>query len=274
MTPPKLGILAGGGPLPRRLAEAAVAGGRAVAIVCFEGQTDQNTPAGYDHCWSRFGAAGDILAWLREQGVGDLVFAGPVRRPSLSELRPDWRAAAFLARVGLHALGDDGLLKAITRGLAEEGFRVIGIQDVLADLLAPSGPLGVRSPDQTAAGDIARGIEVATALGRLDVGQAVVVQQGLVLGVEAIEGTDQLLERCGRLRRQGPGGVLVKMRKPQQDHRLDLPTIGTKTVEGAHRAGLRGLAVEAGGSLIMDRPAVATTADALGLFVTGIEVGR
>jgi DUF1009 family protein len=108
----------------------------------------------------------------------------------------------------------------------------------------------------------------------MDVGQAVVVQQGVVLGVEAIEGTDALLERCGALRRDGPGGVLVKIKKPQQDPRLDLPTIGVTTVEHASAAGLRGIAVEAGGSLIVDREHVAGAADARGLFLVGIEVPK
>lgn len=271
---PKLAIFAGGGPLPAQVGAAARASGRDVVMVCFDGQTDRDGAAAYPHLWARFGAAGEILDFLRAERVQDLLFAGPVRRPSWYELRPDWRAAAFFARVGWQAFGDDGLLSAISRALAEEGFRVIGITDILADLLAPAGVLGRVAPDDGGRADIARGTEVAAALGRLDIGQAVVVQQGLVLGVEAIEGTDALIERCGGLRRAGPGGVLVKMRKPQQDIRLDLPTIGPATVVRARAAGLAGIAVEAGGSLIMDRPAVVEACDAAGLFLVGIEAAR
>jgi DUF1009 family protein len=269
----KLAIFAGGGDLPARLAEAARGSGREVFMVAFEGHTAPASVAGLPHLWSRFGAAAAILDFLHGNGVTELVLAGPVRRPSLPEIMPDWRATRFLAKVGTRALGDDGFLRAITRGLEEEGFRVVGIQDILRDLLAPPGPLGALRPDAVAEADIARGIEVARIVGALDVGQAVVVQQGLVLGVEAIEGTDALIARCGPLRRDGAGGVLVKVKKPQQDRRLDLPTIGVQTVVGAASAGLRGIAVEAGGTLVMDRPALVAAADQAGLFVVGVAAG-
>jgi DUF1009 family protein len=268
----RLGILAGGGDLPARLARTAQASGRAVVMVAFEGHTEPAAVDGLPHLWTRFGAAADIIGFLRRHQVAELVFAGPVRRPSLAELRPDWRAARVLARIGVHALGDDGLLRAASRTLEEDGFRVVAIQDILRDLLTPLGVLGAVSPDAIATADIERGIDVASALGRLDVGQAVVVQQGLVLGVEGIEGTDALMARCGTLRRGGPGGVLVKVKKPQQDLRLDLPTIGVTTLEGAVAAGLRGIAVEAGGSLMMDRAELAAAADRAGLFVIGVAV--
>lgn len=268
----KLAILAGGGPLPGMIATAARGAGRAVFIVAFDGQTDPAAVAGFPHVWSRFGAAGTIIGRLRDEGVTDLVFAGPVRRPSLGELVPDWRTARFLARIGSRAFGDDGLLRAVVRELEEEGFRVIGLDDLLGTLVTCPGPVGRLVPDEVAERDIARAIEVARGLGALDVGQGAVVQQGIVLAVEAVEGTDAMLRRCAALARPGPGGVLVKTRKPQQDRRVDLPTIGTVTVETAAAAGLRGIAVEAGGSLIIDRTGVAAVADRLGLFVVGVEI--
>ncbi|WP_207478807.1 LpxI family protein [Arenibaculum pallidiluteum] len=269
--PPKLGIVAGGGDLPRRLVEACRQSGRPFFVVALEGQAEPGLTDGIPHLWARLGAGGAILAALREAEARDLVLAGRVRRPSLSELRPDLRTAAFFAKVGARALGDDGLLRAVTVELEREGFRIVGAQDVLRDLLSAAGPFGSILPDAQAETDIARGVEVAHALGLLDVGQAVVVQQGIVLGVEAIEGTDALLERCGALRRSGPGGVLVKLCKPQQDARVDLPTIGVTTVERAAAAGLRGIAVQAGATLTLDRSAVAEAADRMGLFVVGIE---
>ena len=269
----RLAILAGGGDLPARLAEAARGSGREVFMVAFEGHTAVTAVAGVPHLWSRFGAAADILDFLHGNGVTELVFAGPVRRPSISEIMPDWRATKFLAKVGMRALGDDGFLRAIARGLEEEGFRVVGIQDILKDLLTSVGPLGALAPDSVAEADIARGIEVARVVGALDVGQAVVVQQGLVLGVEAIEGTDALIDRCGSLRRDGLGGVLVKVKKPQQDRRLDLPTVGVQTVVAAASAGLRGIAIEAGGTLVVDRAELVAAADRAGLFVVGVAVG-
>ncbi len=201
-----------------------------------------------------------------------MVLAGAVRRPSFTDLRPDLWAARFIARVGMKALGDDGLLSALISGLEAEGFRVIGVDEVLADLLAAVGPYGRVMPDSQAELDIQRGIQVARHLGALDVGQGAVVQQGLVLAVEAVEGTDSMLSRCRELARRGPGGVLVKVSKPGQERRADLPTIGVETVERAARAGLRGIAVEAGAALILDRRAVGERADALEMFVVGVAV--
>ena len=268
----KLAILAGGGTLPARIAKAVRGQGREVFIVAFDGHTDPETVAGLPHVWSRFGAAGTILRRLHEEGVGEVVLAGPVKRPSFTELMPDWRTARFLARVGTRALGDDGLLRAVVREVEEDGFRVVGLHDLLKDLLTVIGPVGRLVPDGDAERDIARAVEVARAMGGLDVGQGAVVQQGIVLAVEAIEGTDAMLDRCAALARPGPGGVLVKVKKPKQDRRIDLPTMGITTVEKAAAAGLRGIAVEAGGSLLVDRSAVAAAADRLGLFVVGIEI--
>lgn len=268
----KLAILAGGGTLPARIANAVRGQGREVFIVAFDGHTDPETVAGVPHVWSRFGAAGTILRRLHEEGVGEVVLAGPVKRPSFTELMPDWRTARFLARVGTRALGDDGLLRAVVREVEEDGFRVVGLHDLLKELLTVAGPVGRLAPDADAERDIARAVEVARALGALDVGQGAVVQQGIVLAVEAIEGTDAMLARCAALARPGTGGVLVKVKKPKQDRRIDLPTMGVTTVEKAAAAGLRGIAIEAGGSLLVDRTAVAEAADRLGLFVVGIEI--
>src|SRR3546814_5686365 len=184
---------------------------------------------------------------------------------------PDWRAARFLARIGFARIGDDGLLNSIRDLLQEEGFRLVGAHDVLEGLLARQGLLTRTAPDEMAMADIARGLAAARAIGDLDIGQAAVVQQGIVLALEAIEGTDRMLDRCADLRREGPGGVLVKARGSEEDDRLDLPTIGVRTVERAAAAGLRGIAVEAGGALIVDAAAVAASADRLGLYVVVVE---
>jgi UDP-2,3-diacylglucosamine hydrolase len=266
----KLGIFAGGGELPLRIIEACRAAERGVFVLAFEGAADPAVASGVPHAWVRLGAAGEALRLLREQRVEEIVFAGSVKRPSLLSLRPDWRAAKFFARVGYRALGDDGLLKAVIREFESEGFRVVGAEVILGSALAPVGPLGRHGPDAQAEDDIAVGFRIVRALGALDIGQAAVVQQGLVLGVEAIEGTDALIARCAGLRREGPGGVLVKAPKPGQERRADLPTIGRRTVEGAAAAGLRGIAVEAGATLIIDRTAIAAAADHAGLFVVGI----
>ena len=270
--PPKLGILAGRGELPARIIQACRETGRDYFVIAFEEQTAPETVAGAPHAWVRLGAAGSALQRLRDAGVEELVMAGGVRRPSLSALRPDAWAVKVFAKKGGKALGDDGLLSALVTALEDEGFRMVGADDVVSDLLAPQGLLGVIVPEAEAKADIALGIEVALGLGALDVGQAVVVQQGLVLGVEAAEGTDALIERCAGLRRSGFGGVLVKVKKPGQERRADLPTIGVPTVTAVAAAGLSGIAVEAGGTLVMDRIAVAAAADRAGVFVIGVPV--
>lgn len=266
-----LGIVAGGGSLPRRLVESCQASGRGAFVVAVEGHTDPATVAGTDHLWIRMGQSERAIRALRAAGARELVLVGAVKRPSMTELRPDRLTFKVLARIGFNSLGDDGLLGAVVKALEAEGFVLRGVEEFLQDLLAAEGCFGTLRPDEAAWRDIRRGIEVVHAMGAADVGQATVIQDGLVLGVEALEGTDALLARCGPLRRQGPGGVLVKLRKPGQERRADLPTIGVATVEGAAQAGLRGIAVEAGGTLVVDAPAVTAAADRAGLFLVGIE---
>lgn len=223
-----------------------------------------------EQAWIRMGEAGTGIRHLHEAGCADIVMAGHVRRPTLVSLRPDWRTARFFARLGFKALGDDSLLSSLTKELEDEGFTVIGADDVLPDLRPQVGVLGRCAPDDQARADIARAVEVVSALGALDVGQGAVVQQGIVLGVEAVEGTDALLARCRDLARPGPGGVLVKLCKPGQEKRVDLPTVGPDTLRNAAAAGLRGVAMHANGSILLDREATIAAADEAGLFLVAI----
>ena len=266
-----LGIIAGGGQLPGQVAAAARAAGRSVFLVGLEGFAEPAVLAPWPHEMVRILAAGRIIAALREHGCQDLVLVGPVRRPSLLDLRPDAEGARILARIGRAAFaGDDGLLAAVVRIFAEEGFRVLGAHEILNEALGPAGMLSQAVPDAVAMADIRRGIAVASALGAIDVGQGCVVQQGIVLAVEAAEGTDAMLARCASLARPGRGGVLVKLVKPGQDRRTDLPTIGPETLRGAAAAGLRGVAFEAGGTILADRDAAIAAADGAGLFLLGL----
>lgn len=268
--PARLAIVAGSGALPRLLVRAARAEGREVLVVGLQGMVDRETLEAAPSIEVPLGAAARLEQELRSREIETVVFAGKVRRPTWRELRPDWRAAGFLARIGLRALGDDGLVSAITRVFEAEGFRVIGPHELLANLLTPAGTLGRHSPDEEALADIARGAEVVRAIGLADVGQACIVQQGLVLGVEAIEGTDALIERCRALARPGPGAVLVKAKKPQQERRNDLPTVGLETVRLAADCGLRGIALGAGDTFMLEPAEMTALADERGLFLHGI----
>jgi DUF1009 family protein len=269
--PEPLGIIAGGGSLPRRVADAARAAGRPVAVAVMEGHGDPADWASYPHVVLRLGLAARMLSWLKSRGARQLVLSGRVARPSFLSLRPDSDTLRLVMRIGRRAFGgDDELLSAIVAVLREEGFEPVGAEQVLQGLLAPAGLLTRASPDAEAMGDIARGVAVVRALGAVDVGQGAVVQQGLVLAVEAIEGTDAMLARAGTLRRPGPGGVFVKLVKPGQDRRVDLPTLGPTTVSHVTAAGLRGIAFEAEGCILAERDAMIVTADAAGLFLLGL----
>ncbi len=264
---PKLGIIAGRGALPGLLISACKASGRAHHVLGLTGFADTATlPV---DTWLKITDVGKAFAALKSSDCKEIVLAGGVRRPNISELRFDLKGAGFFARIAGRALGDDGLLSAVIAEIEREGFKVVGADSILTHLLAPSGVLGRHQPDDDALTDMARGFEVARILGAADVGQAVVVQQGIVLGVEAAEGTDALLARCRDLKMDAPGGVLVKAKKPEQERRADLPTVGVTTVHNAHAAGLRGIAVEAGHTLMIGLDDIIAAADQLGLFVVG-----
>ncbi|MBP0445703.1 UDP-2,3-diacylglucosamine diphosphatase LpxI [Roseomonas sp. SSH11] len=264
-------IVAGGGAMPLRVAAACRAMGRPFVAVLLEGFARPAEWAGERVLTIRMGAAGQALDWLRASGAKQIVLVGDVRRPSFLSLRPDAGAAKLVARIGMRAFGgDDSLLTAIRQVLQEEGFEPIGPARFLTQAQCPPGLLTRAAPDAGALADIRRGVQVVRALGAVDVGQGAVVQQGLVLAVEAIEGTDAMLARARELRREGAGGVLVKLVKPGQDRELDLPALGPRTVAGAIAAGLSGIAFEAEGALLVDRERMAEQADSAGLFLLAI----
>lgn len=269
--PAKLGIVAGGGTLPAHLIAACREEGRDFFVLALEDQTQPDKLPLEPHAWIRMGNAGVGIQILRDAGVEDIVLAGPVRRPRLSDLRPDGWTAKLAAKLGWSFLGDDSLLKTLVHAIEGEGFNVVAAESLLGGLLACERQYGAVKPDERARKDISRGLEVVRELGALDIGQAAIVQDGYVLGVEAAEGTDALIARCATLGREGPGGVLVKASKPGQERRVDLPTIGARTIELAAKSRLRGVAVECGGALILDEAEVTAAADRAGIFVVGVK---
>jgi len=276
--PRPLGLIAGGGVMPLRVADAARRAGRPVFAVLVEGFADPREWTAWPHEVARLGAVGRMLGLLRRQGVRQLVLAGRVTRPSILSLRLDGEGLRLAAKVGRRALfgGDDALLTAVVTVLRDEGFEPLGAQQVFADLLIEAGCPTRAQPDAEALEDIRRGITVARQLGTADAGQGCVVQQGLVLALEAIEGTDAMLARAGEMRREGPGGVLVKLVKPAQSRLVDLPVIGPDTIRAAAAAGLRGIAVEARrnghvGTIVLDRDTTISEANAAGLFLLAME---
>ena len=259
--------------MPELIARACLDSGREFFVIAFEGQAAQDAFADVPHARVRLGAAGQTIRTLRDVGAEELVMAGSITRPSFAMLRPDAWTARFLAKSGARALGDDGLLSALIRTLENtEGFRIVGAHELLPGLLVEDGVYGRVQPGQQDRDNIQAGIAAAQDIGRRDLGQSAVAQSGRMLAVEDAQGTDALLVRAAKLNPDGPGGVLVKVIKPGQERRVDLPVIGPETIQAAASAGLRGIAVEAGGALVLGRQAVIQAADAEGVFVIGVNV--
>jgi len=267
-----LGIIAGGGEIPLKLIQECEKNKQSVFIIGLEGHTNPDILIGRPSMMTRIGAAGTIIQTLKDHNVRDLVLIGSVKRPSLVELRPDLRSAKFFAKIGMRALGDDGLLKALREELENEGFQVQGIQNYIHDLLTRPGVLGKHKPKADDETTIQKGVSVAREIGMLDIGQSAVVQEGIVLGVEGVEGTDSLIKRCAMLKKKGRGPILVKTAKPQQDQDLDLPTIGPKTVRLCSEYGYAGIVIQANSSLIFNLEEVINIANDKKLFIIGYEI--
>ena len=272
-----IGLIAAGGVMPFAVADSLVARGLNPVLFALKGACDPVRVERFRHHWISVGQVGRAVKLFRSENCRDLVFIGTLVRPALSEIRLDWGTVRVIGRVwAAFRGGDDHLLSGIGRILEQDGFRMVGIRDVAPDLLMPEGCITRAAPDQSAAADIARGRDVLRALSPFDIGQAAIVIDGHVVGVEDIEGTDGLLARVARLRGEGRiraragRGVLVKAPKSGQDLRFDLPTIGPRTIEGAAAAGLGGVAILAGNTIVVEPQTMIEAADAAGLFVTGV----
>jgi hypothetical protein len=273
----KLGVVAGGGGLPAALVQQCQATGRPVFVVRLRGIADPAL-ARFPGVEAGLAELGAVFRALKAADCEAVCLVGDVARPNFAALKPDLRGLAALpGAVAAARRGDDALLRYMLGEFEKEGFRIEGAHEVAAGLTLTAGSLGRVRPDAACLADVARAVEVARALGRLDIGQGAVVCDGLVLAVEAQEGTDAMLARVAGLPaalRGAPGaprGVLAKAPKPIQELRVDMPVIGVRTLEGAAAAGLAGVAGEAGAVLVIDRAAVIARADALGLFVLGVE---
>jgi len=272
----RLAIVAGGGDLPRRVAEQARRTGRNPFVVGLKGFAEASLLEEYSGPELSVGELGRLIQLMKKEGCEEMVFAGWLKRPDFGSLKLDLKGVQSLPKILAAAKkGDDALLRAVMDVFAEAGFRIIGADDVLNDLLVGQGPLGRVAPLPDHWLDIRRAAEVARISGSLEIGQGAISCAGLILAVEAQEGTDRMLARIPDLQAEIRGtpeerrGVLVKRPKPQQERRIDLPTIGVATVRGAGEAGLAGIAVEAGAALVVDRAEVASVADELGIFIYG-----
>jgi DUF1009 family protein len=272
-----IAVICGAGSLPFAVADSGLRQGRKITLFAIRGWAEPTRVERYRHHWVELGQFGRLRRLALAEGCRDVVFIGAIVRPALSDMRLDWTTARLLPRlVRLYRGGDDQLLSGIARIFEEHGLRLRGAHEVAPDILVPAGVIGSRRPTPGDDADIARGLSVLAALGPFDIGQGVVVADNQVLAVEAAEGTDGLLERVaqlktiGRIRRMPGVGVLVKAPKVGQDWRFDLPAIGPQTIAGVSRAGLAGLAVVAGQTVMADPTRIAAAAEEGGVFVAGV----
>jgi DUF1009 family protein len=269
-------IICGGGSLPLTVADKVRSSGREVILFPIHGWADPAVVSGYRHHWLHLGSAGRFRRLARKEGCRDVVMIGNTIRPAIRELRFDWLTLRLLPRIiRIFNGGDDRLLSGIAQVVEEQGFRLVGAHELAPDILLDEGPLGLIRPSDTDDRDIAFGFELIAAMAPFDVGQAAVIANNRVLAVEAAEGTDQMLDRIAALRAEGRiripegSGVLVKSPKTAQDRRLDLPSLGPRTVEKAANAKLAGIAVAAGEAIVAEPMTVVEAADRAGLFVVG-----
>ncbi|MFN7055514.1 LpxI family protein [Hyphomonas sp.] len=270
-----LGLIAGLGDLPVAIAENAEASGQGVYVIRLKGFEEPRL-ASFPGSVAGLGEVGAVLERLKSAGCRDVVFAGNVSRPDFRNLKLDLKGLSMLPKVLAEARrGDDALLRVLVSEFERSGFNVIGSDAAHQALLAPAGLICGPMPAPEIMADIETAARVAAATGALDIGQGCVVCDGLVLAVEAQEGTDAMLRRCASLPEairgtpSEPRGVLVKRPKPLQERRIDLPTTGVSTVELAAAAGLAGIAIEAGGALMLNRAGMIEAAEAHGLFLFG-----
>lgn len=274
----RLAIVAGSGQLPLYVANAAREMGEDPFIVRLRDDSHFDW-SGFDNAVISVGDVAGLGRLLRDNRVDRVVLSGAVaRRPEWREIRPTVAILLKLPSIVKTLLsgGDDAVLQMVIKIIGTLGAKVIGAHEIAPGLLATTGAFGTQKPDEDDLKDIRKAAEAALALGKLDVGQGAVSVGGRIVALEGVEGTDAMLLRVAALRAEGRisprrRGVLVKLCKPQQDIRADLPTIGIETVENAQKAGLAGIAVEAGRALVLDRDAMLKAADQAGIFVCGID---
>ena len=275
-----LALICGGGSLPLAVADLVAARGRKVLLFPLRGAADAAAVERYPHHWMHMGQVAKLMRLAHAANCRDMVFIGSLVRPSLWQIRFDFKTLILLPRIAAaYRGGDDHLLSRVGRFFEQNGFHVLGAHEVAPQILVPEGTLGRTQAADRDRADIALGFDYLRATGPFDVGQAVVVAGKHVLAVEAAEGTDQMLSRVAELRASGRvfapagSGVLVKAPKPGQDRRFDLPSIGPLTVEGVARAGLAGIAVVAGGTVVAEPERLVAAADRANIFVIGTPAG-
>lgn len=270
----KLGMIAGSGMMPVEIINYCNKTGREIYVIGLDPFANEEQLKDAPHSFAKIAEVGKMLKAFRNNNVYEIVLAGGIKRPSFKELIPDWEGMKMVGKLAMKKMSDDNMFRAVINEIEKLGFKIVGIEEVVPEMLFYEGIYGKVKPSKDDIDDINRGITVAKALGAVDVGQAVVVQEGMVLAVEAIEGTDMMLSRAATVKKTGKAPVMVKILKPGQDMRVDLPAIGLQTIEQLKKYGIKGIAVEAGGILLIEREAVVKLADEAGIFIIGMKIDK
>ena len=268
----KLGMIAGGGMMPVEIIKYCNENGIEIFVVGIEPFAKEEELKDAPHIFAKIAEAGKIFKALKSNDVYEIVLAGGIKRPSFKEMIPDWEGMKLIGKLAVKKMSDDSMFRAVMDEIESRGFKVVSIEEVVPEMMFQEGVYGKVKPSSEDKDDIERGITVAKAIGAVDVGQAVVVQEGMVLALEAVEGTDMMLSRASQLQKKGNKPIMVKVLKPGQDLRVDLPTIGKQTIEQLKKYGIGGIAVEAGGILIIEREEVIKMADEAGIFIIGVKI--
>ena len=267
----KLGMIAGDGMMPVEIIRHCNKTGTEIFVVGIEPFATEESLKDAQHVFAKIGEAGKIIKAFRENNIQNIVLAGGIGRPSFMELLPDFEGAKILSRLAFRKMTDDSLLRAIIGEAEKLGFKVIGVDEVLSKLIFSEGIYGKIKPSKKDIDDIYHGLKVAKILGSVDVGQGCVIQERMVLALEAIEGTDMMLSRAAALKKKGRAPILVKALKPIQDVRVDLPAIGLQTIKLLKEYGFKGVAIEAGANVFIECREAINLADQSGIFIIGIK---
>lgn len=268
----KLGMIAGSGMMPVEIINYCKEKNVDIYVVGLEPYASEEQLKDVPHSFAKIAEVGKMKKVFEENNVYNIVLAGGIKRPSFKELIPDWEGLKLMGKLAIKKMSDDNMFRAVINEIEKYGFKIVGIEEVVPEMLFHEGLYGKVKPSREDMDDIERGIVVAKALGAVDVGQAVVVQEGMVLAVEAIEGTDMMLSRAAMLKKEGKSPVMIKILKPGQDMRVDLPAIGLQTIEQLKKYGIKGIAVQAGGVLLIERETVIKKANEEGIFIIGVEI--
>lgn len=267
----KLGIIAGSDLLPRHVVDACKKNNIPFVLIGLTGNTTSELFKDITHENFALHSVSKVIKKLKNEEVTHLVFAGKVRRSSVSKLLLDVKGAKLLTKIIRAGLSDNAILSAILEFFENEGFKIVAPEEIAEEIVVKKGKIANLEPSKENWDDIKKAVKVLKGIAEYDVGQALIIQGGLVLGVEAAEGTDALIKRCGSiLQQEDNDGILVKICKPKQDKRVDLPCIGYNTIQNLHKNGLKGVAIEAGAAIILDEAATVNEANKLGIFIYGI----